>query len=114
MMLDEGRVAGGADVGGCLIKLLTEDGVSPGKINAETMKRYIQLGRRCSNDTVKSCLEKWEALNRRDSLVDGITVLRGVCSSTENDALLGPILKDLMFQQGADLRKQLIMIMSPL
>ena len=35
-MLDEGRVAGGADVGGCLIKLLTEDGVSPGKINAVT------------------------------------------------------------------------------
>ena len=36
MMLDDGRVAGGADVGGCLIKLLTEDGVSPGKINAVT------------------------------------------------------------------------------
>ena len=31
-MLDEGRVAGGADQGDCLIKLLTEDGVSPGKI----------------------------------------------------------------------------------
>ena len=35
-MLDEGRVAGGADVGGRLIKLLAEDGVSPGKINAVT------------------------------------------------------------------------------
>ena len=108
MMLDEGRFTDGADVGDRLIKVLNEDGVSPGKLNADTMKRYIHLGRRCGNDIVKSCLEKWEALNRRDSLVDGITVLRGVCSSTENDVELGTILHELMLQQRAGLRKQLI------
>ena len=108
MMLDEGRFTDGADVGDRLIKVLNEDGVSPGKLNADTMKRYIYLGRRCGNDIVKSCLEKWEALNRRDSLVDGITVLRGVCSSTENDVELGTILHELMLQQRADVRKQLI------
>ena len=56
---------------------------------------------------VKNRLQKWEALNRRDSLVDGITVLRGVCSATDNDVELGTILKELMFQQRANLRKQL-------
>ena len=108
MMLDEGRFIDGADQGDRLIKLLTEDGVSPGKINADTMKRYIQLGRRCGNDIVKNSLQKWEALNKRDSLVDGITVLRGVCSATENDVELGTILKEMMMQQRANLRKQLI------
>ena len=108
MMLDEGRFTDGADVGDRLLKVLNEDGVSPGKLNADTMKRYIHLGRRCGNDIVKNCLEKWEALNRRDSLVDGITVLRGVCSSTENDVELGTILHELMLQQRAGLRKQLI------
>ena len=107
MMLREGRFTDGADVGDRLLKVLKEDGVFPGKINADTMKRYINLGRRCGNAAVKSCFEKWEALNKRNSLVDGITVLRGVCSSTENDVELAAILKELMMQQRANLRKQL-------
>ena len=43
MMLDEGRVAGGADVGDRLIKLMTEDGVSLDKINAVTSPKKSRL-----------------------------------------------------------------------
>ena len=48
MMLDEGRVIDGADHGDRLIKLLTEDGVSPGKLSDDTMKRCAR-GLMCSS-----------------------------------------------------------------
>ena len=87
--------------------MLTEDGVNPGKINGDTMKRYIALGRRVGNGNVKSILSKWEAGNKRETLVDVLSTLRGVCSATDNDDELATILKELMLQQRAGLRRQL-------
>ena len=108
MMVAEGRFNDkGADQGDRLIKVVTEDGVNPGKINGDTMKRYIALGRRVGNATVKTILSKWEAGNKRETLVDVLSTLRGVCSATDNDAELATILQELMLQQRAGLRRQL-------
>ena len=109
MMVAEGRFADkGADQGERLITLLKEAGADPGKINADTMKRHIALGRRVCDENVKAILLKWELGNKRETLVDPISVLRGVCSATENDADLATILKELTMQQRAGVRRQLV------
>ena len=109
MMIAEGRFADkGVDQGERLITLLKEDGADPGKINADTMKRHIALGRRVCDENVKAIILKWLLGNKRETLVDAISVLRGVCSATENDADLATILKELMMQQRAGVRRQLV------
>ena len=109
MMVLEGRLNDkGADQGERLIHLLKEDGVDPGKINGDTMKRHIPLGRRVCRANVKAILSKLELGNKRETLVDGISVLRGVCSATEHGADLATILNEFMMQQRAGVRRQLV------
>jgi len=47
--------------------------------NLETCRRYLLIGRRLNQAKITSLLDVWEFYHRRNTLVDSISVLRGLC-----------------------------------
>ena len=91
-----------------LLKLLKADGVDEKTlVNADTMKRYLALGRRLKAPAIMDILSRWEALSKREMLVDHLTTLRMVCGATENEAELAYVMEVLMLKQSSGLRNKL-------
>ena len=106
-MAVEGRCSDKGSEGERLLQMLRDDAVQIGSINAETLGRYVSLGRRCKDRIIITTLQCWEALCKRDMLVDSVTTLRHVFSSTEHNDSLAMILRTLMMEQRAGLRTKM-------
>ena len=60
-----------------LLALMKADKVdSQTLVKADTMRRYLSMGRRLNNPRIKEILYRWEALKKRAVLVDYLTTLR--------------------------------------
>ena len=106
-MASEGRCADKGSEGERLMQMMREDGVQIGSFNAETLGRYVSLGRRCKDRTILTTLQSWEALCKRDMLLDAVTTVRHVFGSTDDNDTLARILRTLMMEQRAGLRTKL-------
>ena len=104
----EGRKSEIKNEGERLLISLREDGVSVGNYNAETLKRYTSLGRRCKEPAILSLLQCWEAHCKRDMLLDNVTTLRAVFSAVEQTEHLQLVIKTLMMEQLAGIRTALV------
>ena len=69
--------------------------------NADTMKRFLQVGRRLVADKpLKLLVQRWEYLEKRNALIDSISVLRTICSqASSNDELYHLMLTVFMEQR---------------
>ncbi|MAJ38113.1 MAG: hypothetical protein CMC19_09435, partial [Flavobacteriaceae bacterium] len=104
----EGRKSEIKNEGERLLNSLREDGVCVGNYNAETLKRYTSLGRRCKEPAILSLLQCWEAHCKRDMLLDNVTTLRAVFSAIEQTEQLQLVIKTLMMEQLAGIRTTLM------
>ena len=107
-MQQEGRCVGHGTEAARLLVLMKEDNLEVKHIQTDTMTRYIALGRRCLAPSVKKLLIQWEALCKRDCLIDNVTTLRGTFAASDNDDDMYYILQTLMLQQRSGLRTQLV------
>ena len=68
---------------------------------------FLSLGKRLANKDVLSLMQRWEFLEKRAALVDGISILRQVVGAASSDADLKYILHHLFLQQQAGMRTNL-------
>ena len=68
---------------------------------------FLSLGKRFSDKSVIALMQRWEFLEKRNCLVDGITILRMVAASAPNDDDLKYTLHHLFLQQRAAMRTTL-------
>ena len=59
-----------------LIRAMMDDGVLDESANEQTIKRYVNLGKRCEKHT--DILMRWEVFHQRDSLIDNISIVRQI------------------------------------
>ena len=90
-----------------VMQVMHEDGIQIGSFNAETLGRYVSLGRRCKDRTILTTLQSWETLCKRDMLLDVVTTVRHVFGSTDDNDTLARILRTLMMEQRVGLRTKL-------
>ena len=67
--------------------------------NGDTLNRYITIGRRLIQNDVRTWLIIWEARYKRNSFLDGISMLRGCVSATPVDDELAKLLQILFLEQ---------------
>ena len=75
--------------------------------NLDTSRRYLSIGRRIADLRFTKILDLWEYFEQRNSLVDNITVLRGVLSACSDNDELDFVLKTLFLEQRCGLRTKL-------
>jgi len=97
----EGRYPDTADEAAKVQKLL-HSCPGAGNWNVDTLKRYLALGRKLKDPTTAAILQRWEYMEQRNALVDGITYLRAVCAYPPHD--LQVILQTMYMEQRAKLR----------
>lgn len=74
--------------------------------NRDSCRRYLQVAERmCQGKEIQQLMRRWEFQLRRDSLVDGISILRAACAAapTTEDLLL--LLRTLYYEQVCKMRQ---------
>ena len=75
--------------------------------NQDSLRRYLSIGRRIADLRFTKILDLWEYHEQRNTLVDNITVLRGVLSACSDNDELEFIFKTLFLEQRCGLRNKL-------
>ena len=72
---------------------------------ADTIRRYLGLAKMCDSTEVKDLFARWEVFHKRNATCDSINVLRGVSSSSRNEADFLYACRVLFFEQRSGIRK---------
>ena len=90
-----------------LMKAIGEDCTTNDDWSADTLNRYLQVGRRVAATKVRKWLSIWETVLKRDSLLDGIQMLRSCIGVTKDDEDLAWLIHLLFLEQRSGLKKSL-------
>ena len=90
-----------------LMKVFEENHVPLKGWSTDTMKRYFHIGRRLQDADMAEFFYRWEFLEQRKSLVDGITALRSAVGVAKNNAELAHVFTTLFLEQRSGLRRTL-------
>ena len=71
---------------------------------SETIARYLSIGHRLCAPGIPEVITQWEFTNQRNTLIDGITVLRACVGAAQTDIELLTLLKTLFLEQNAGIR----------
>ena len=66
------------------------------------MKRYLAVGRKLKVPSIQRLVERWEFMEKREALIDGINMLRAVCVHSLSDMEL--LIHRMYLEQRANLR----------
>ena len=91
----EGRIADAKTPGEKLMKAMILDCTHIQEWNADTLSRYLQVGRRVAEEKVKRWLVIWETMYKGDALLDGIMLLRACVGVPNDDDELARLLQTL-------------------
>lgn len=75
--------------------------------NKETVARYLIVGRRMSDPRLTQLMQRWEFMYKRQTLVDGISVLRACTSVATTDEDLYYLMQTLYYEQTCKIRHSL-------
>ncbi len=75
--------------------------------NKDTCRRYLQVAERMQDPKMQRLMTRWEFLFKRDTLVDGIMILRAALATTPRDDSLFHVLETLFFEQVCKMRNTL-------
>ena len=70
----------------------------------DTCSRYLQVAGRTEGPEMAALFTSWEFQKGRDTLVDGISILRAACQATKDKDQLLDLLKGLYFEQVCQVR----------
>ena len=90
-----------------MMAMLEREGLHKGW-KAETMSRYLALGRRLASPKIASLMDKWEFFHKRRTVVDTLANLRGVLQACDTDDEVEFVLKTLYLEQRCELRETLV------
>ena len=103
----EGRMADAKSPGERLMKAMSEDCTKIEEWNADTLSRYLQVGRRVAEEKVRKWLIIWETTHKRNTLLDGIMLLRACVGVTNDDDELARLLRNHFLDQRCGLKKSM-------
>ena len=103
----EGRHSDAKSPAERLMKAMAEDCAQIEEWNADTLGRYLQVGRRVAEENVRKWLIIWETTFKRNTLLDGIMLLRACVGVTNDDDELARLLQTLFLDQRCGLKKTL-------
>jgi hypothetical protein len=102
----EGRCENAKHDADRILQVLKEDAITSVKNwNADTVRRYLSVGTRCDPPSIKTLLLTWETLEKRNALIDSITVLRACMQATTCEDDLQYVLHALFMEQRCGIRK---------
>lgn len=90
-----------------LMNLFKQAKSTLGTWNADTMKRFLQVGRRLVADKdLRRLVQRWEYLEKRNALIDSITVLRTICGQAASNDELYTLMQTVFLEQRCKIRAQ--------
>ena len=101
----EGRFSEVKGAGEKLMKAMAEDCAKIEGWNLDTLGRYLQIGRRLSEESVNRWLILWEAVHKRNAFLDGIMMLRACVGVTPDDDELALLLQIIFLEQRSGVTK---------
>ena len=87
-----------------VLAVFKEEGVSLKGWNVDTMRRYLQIARKLTED-VTAILQRSEILFKREAYLDGITNLRAAVTSCATNEDLVFLINKLVLEQASNIRQ---------